>query len=104
MANRNRIPGLRRKGKIWHIEKRCSYAQNGWLRESTGTTSRTEAEKILILRLAELEKNARQEAAGSFSFEEAALRYLEEIAEKASADTRAMHMDQLFPYIGDKPL
>jgi hypothetical protein len=39
-----------------------------------------------------------------FLFEQAALRYLEEIAEKSSADTMAMHLDQLLPFIGNLPL
>ncbi|MEN8131862.1 MAG: hypothetical protein ABFS45_17090, partial [Pseudomonadota bacterium] len=32
-------PGLRLKGETWHVEKRCKYCDNGWLRESTGTAS-----------------------------------------------------------------
>jgi len=32
------------------------------------------------------------------------MRYLEEVAVKPSADTVAMHLDQLFPFIGDKRL
>lgn len=101
---RNKMPGLRRKGDVWHIEKRCKYAEGGWLRESTGTASRAEAEKILICRLAELEDAAQRETLSVFLFEEAALKYLEEIAYQRSADTRAMHLDQLFPFIGHLPL
>ena len=59
MSKRNRMPGLRLKGGIWQIEKRCKYAEGGWLRESTGKTGRAEAEQILIRRLAELEEEAR---------------------------------------------
>ena len=40
MSKQNRMPGLRQKGGIWHIEKRCKYVKDGWLRESTGTSSR----------------------------------------------------------------
>ena len=104
MSKRNRMPGLRLKGGIWHIEKRCKYAEGGWLRESTGKTSRTEAEQILIRRLAELEEEARRETQGVYTFEEAAMRYLEDIAQKSSAETAAMHLDQLFPTIGSLPL
>ena len=99
-SKRNKMPGLRLKGGIWHIEKRCQHAENGWLRESTGTARRAEAEAILIRRLAELENAVRRQAEAVHSFEEAGLRYLEEIAEKASAETIAMHLDQLFPFIG----
>ncbi len=104
MSKRNRMPGLRQKGGIWHIEKRCRFAQGGWLRESTGTSSRNKAEQILIRRLAELEEEARRHEAAIFTFEEAGLRYLEEIAHKSSADTIAMHLDQLFPSIGNLPI
>lgn len=103
-SKRNKMPGLRLKGGIWQIEKRCKYAENGWLRESTGTVSRIEAEKILIRRLAELEEAANRQAEAIYTFEEAAMRYLEEIASKPSADTMAMHLDQLFPFIGNYPL
>ena len=104
MSKRNRMPGLRQKGGIWHIEKRCKYAEGGWLRESTGQAGRAEAEAILIRRLAELEEEARRKAGGVYSFEEAAMRYLEDIAHKSSADTAAMHLDQLLPTIGPLPL
>ena len=104
MSKRNRMPGLRQKGGIWQIEKRCRFAHGGWLRESTGTSSRNKAEQILIRRLAEIEEEARRHEAAIFTFEEAALRYLEEIAHKSSADTIAMHLDQLFPFIGYLPI
>jgi integrase len=104
MSTRNKMPGLRLKGGIWQIEKRCKYAAGGWIRESTGTSSRTEAEKFLIRRLAETEEEARRQADAIFTFEEAGLRYLEEISVKPSALTIAMHLDQLFPFIGDLPL
>ena len=104
MSKRNKMPGLRLKGGIWQIEKRCKYAEGGWLRESTGTSSRIEAEQILIRRLAETEEEAQRQAEAIFSFEEAGMRYLEEIAEKPSADDMAMYLDQLFPFIGRNPL
>ncbi len=104
MSKRNRMPGLRLKGEIWHIEKRCEYCQGGWLRESTGAASRSEAEKYLIRRLADIEGEARRKVEGIYTFEEAAMRYLEEIAQKPSADTMAMHLDQLFPFIGSNVL
>lgn len=104
MSNRNQMPGLRLKGGIWHIEKRCKYCESGWLRESTGTSRRAEAEEILIRRLAEVRTNADRKADAVFTFEEAALRYLEDVAHKPSADTIAMHIDQMTPFIGHLPL
>jgi len=104
MSKRNRMPGLRQKGGIWQIEERCRFAPGGWLRESTGTSSRIEAEQVLIRRLAEMEEEARRHDAVIFTFEEAGLRYLEEIAHKSSAKTIAMNLDQLFPFIGKLPI
>ena len=102
--NQNRMPGLRQRNGIWHIEKRCQYAPGGWLRDSTGTSSRAEAEKILIRRLAKLEEEARRRDQAIFLFEQAAMQYLGEIAEKSSAETIAMHLDQLLPFLGNLPL
>lgn len=104
MSNRNRMPGLRLKGGVWQIEKRSKECAGGWLRESTGCTGRAEAESYLIRRLAELKEQAQRKAEGVFTFEQAGLRYLEESASKSSADTIAMHLDQLFPFIGSHPL
>ena len=100
MSKRNQMPGLRQKGGIWHIEKRCKYCESGWLRESTETSSRTEAQEYLISRLAELKEEAQRKSIGVFTFEEAAMRYIEDIAHKSSADTAVCHIDQLLPYIG----
>ena len=55
-TQRNKMPGLRLSRGIWQIEKRCKYSESGWLRESTGTSSRSEAESYLIKRLAQLEE------------------------------------------------
>ncbi len=100
MSKRNQMPGLRLKGEIWHIDKRCKDCESGWLRESTGTSRRAEAEAILIRRLAELRALTERKSKGIHSFEEAAMRYIEEIAEKTSARAAAIHLDQLFPFIG----
>ncbi len=104
MSKTNQMPGLRQKGGIWHIEKRCQAAPGGWLRESTGTSSRREAEKRLIRRLAEIEEVVERHDNAEYLFEEAGLRYLSEVAHKASADDIAYHLDQLFPFIGKLPL
>ena len=104
MSKRNRMPGLRHRGGIWHIEKRCRHAPGGWIRESTGLSSRIEAEQHLIRRLAEYEEEARRREVVIFTFEEAALRYLEEVAHKSSANTIAVILDRLFPYIGKLPI
>ena len=100
MPQRNKMPGLRLRGDTWHIEKRCKHAKGGWLRESTGQTSRAEAEKYLIKRLAGIEEQVRRGIEAEFLFEEAAMRYLEDMAHKRSAKAIAFHIDQLLPFIG----
>ncbi len=104
MSKRNRMPGLRFRNGLWHIEKRCKDCPDGWLRESTDTASRIEAEQYLIRRLAEIGQEARRQKAAVYRFEDAGMRYLEEIAQKPSSETVAMHLDQLFPFIGSMPL
>ena len=104
MSKRRQLPGLRLKGGIWHIEKRCPQCPGGWLRESTGETRRAEAERVLIRRLAEVEAQAARVEEGVHTFEEAALRYLEDMAHKPSADDLAMDIDALLPFIGALPL
>ncbi|MCR8921134.1 tyrosine-type recombinase/integrase [Dasania sp. GY-MA-18] len=104
MSKRNTMPGLRLKGDIWHIEKRCKHAEGGWLRESTGTASRIEAEEYLIQRLANVRQETERRSLAIYTFEEAALRYLEDIAHKSSAVAAAIHLDQMLPFIGHLPL
>lgn len=104
MSKRRQMPGLRLKGGIWQIEKRCEHAPGGWIRESTGKTRRAEAEQFLIRRLEELRQQAEHVELGIHTFEEAGLRYIEDIAQKPSADDMAMHLDALLPFIGQLPL
>ena len=78
MSNRNRMPGLRLKGGVWQIEKRCKECAGGWLRESTGCAGRVEAESYLIRRLAELKEQAQRKTEGVFTFEQAGIRSLNE--------------------------
>lgn len=102
------MPGLRIQHGVWQIEKRCKYVEGGWLRESTGTSSRIEAEKYLISRLADIEEQSNRKNQSVFLFEEAGLKYLTELNRRnkseSSAYSTALHLDQLFPFIGDLPL
>ena len=100
-TQRNKMPGLRLSRGIWQIEKRCKYSESGWLRESTGTSSRSEAESYLIKRLAQLEEQFHRKKEAIFLFEEAGLQYLTELTQRlkvtSSATSTAIHLDQLFP-------
>jgi integrase len=100
------MPGLRIKGQIWQIEKRCKHAEGGWLRESTGFSEaqRAEAEAYLIRRLYELEQAANRLVEGVHTFHDGAMRHLEEIAYKSSATDIAHHLDQLLPFVGELEL
>jgi integrase len=51
-----------------------------------------------------MEEKVRRHEDVIYTFEEAALRYLTEIAHKSSADTMAMHLDNLLPFIGHLPV
>ena len=92
---RNTMPGLRLKGGIWQIEKRCQYTKSGKLHESTGTSSRIEAEQYLIQRLAQLKQDAERVQDSVYLFEEAGMRYLEDIAHKPSASKIAVSYTHL---------
>ncbi|MDM3872359.1 tyrosine-type recombinase/integrase [Porticoccus sp. W117] len=100
MSNLNQMPGLRLKGNIWHIEKRCKYAEGGWIRKCTGKTSRIEAEEYLIQLLATLQQETMRREEAVYIFKEAAFRYLEDVAHKPWAGTIALYIDQLSPFIG----
>jgi hypothetical protein len=68
---RNKMSGLRLKGGIYHIQKRCKHSKGGWLRESTKTSSRAEAEIYLITRLAGIQEAAKRIEEDIYLFEEA---------------------------------
>lgn len=96
-----RIPGLRKKGQIWHIDKQIR--GYGRLCESTGTGEREEAERYLIRRLAEIEAQVRDRRE-QHTFREAATRYLNEHLRKRSIARDADCLKNVDPYIGDLPL
>lgn len=59
---------------------------------------------VLIRRLTAIPAEAERKTINIYTFEEAGLRYLEEKVHKPSAETTAMHLDQLFPLIGSLPI
>lgn len=101
---KRQMPGLRWRNGVWNIEKRSKFAPNGWIRESTGLTDRGEAEQFLIDRIAELKRQSQREIDGQHTFREAGKRYLREIIDRSSADDVAIHLSQLFGFIGDLEL
>ena len=102
--SRKPMPGLRRRGAVWHIDKRVKGLPGGRLRESTGTDRLDEAEAYLVHRLEEI-RNARVYGLRPRrTFEQAAAKYLLENTHKASILDDAMHLKQLMPYVGGLPL
>ena len=102
--SRKPMPGLRRRGAVWHIDKRVKGLPGGRLRESTGTDRLDEAEAYLIHRREEI-RNARVYGLRPRrTFEQAAAKYLLENTHKASILDDAMHLKQLMPYVGGLPL
>lgn len=96
------IPGLLKRGGIWHIDKKI--AGYGRLRCSTGTSDHAEAETFLIYRLEEIRKQVVYGARSYPTFRQAATRYLNEYAGQTSAWLSATYLDQLVEYIGDMPI
>lgn len=95
------ITGLTLKDGVWHIDKQIKGYQR--LRGSTGTSSREEAERILLARIAELMTAVETPQAPPQppTFRQAATRFLEEYAHQTSIWHSAIYLAQVDPYIGD---
>jgi integrase len=94
-------PGLLKRGKTWHIEKRILGYR---LRESTGTESLSEAESYLAKRIEELRQANIYGVRPKRAFKEAATKYLFSNQHKASISDDADHLKLLCRYIGDLTL
>jgi integrase len=99
---RSRSPGLRRRGRIWHIEKQVRGV--GRICESTGTIDLEEAQRYLAKRMEDIRQATVYGVRPKRSFREAATKYLLEHQHKASIACDALFFRQLDPYIGDLPL
>ncbi len=97
---RIRTPGLINRGGVWHIDKQIRGIR---LRESTGSSDRTEAEFYLAKKIEEFRQAAIYGVRPNRSFREAATKYLNE-AEKATLRQDAQQLNLLDPYIGDLPV
>jgi len=98
---RKRIPGLRERNGIWHIEKQILGKK---LCESTGTSSLKTAEIILARRIEEIRQAKIFGVRPKRRFREAATKFLEENLHLAGIGDYATHLRQLDPFIGDLPL
>jgi len=99
---RSKVPGLRKRGRIWHIDKQIR--GYGSLCESTGSHDLEEAQRYLAKRCEEIRQASVYGIRPTRSFREAATKYLLEHQRKASIDMDALFYRQLDPHIGDLPL
>ncbi|TLY47848.1 MAG: site-specific integrase [Gammaproteobacteria bacterium] len=98
---KTRIPGLIKRGKIWHINKKIDGQR---ICESTRSPSLAEAERYLIHRLEERRAARIYGIRPMRCFRQAAIKFLNENQHKASLHTDARLLKQLDPFIGDLPL
>lgn len=95
---KRRIPGLFKRGSIWHIDKETFGRR---VCESTGTGSLEEAEQYLVRRMEQIRAAQVFGVRPDRTFREAATRYLLEKQGKLSLADDKMHLKQLDRYIGD---
>ena len=100
--SRGRMPGLTKRGDVWHIEKQIK--GYGRLRESCGTTNLKEAERYLTHRLEEIRLAEVYGVRPTRTFEQAAVKYLEDYQYKRSIERDVIALRIVMPYIGQLPL
>ena len=95
------MPGLRKRGEIWHFEKQVK--GYGSLFESTGTSILEEAERYLVKRLEEIRQQIVYGVRPTRTFRQAATKFLVE-TEIRSLDRDGDSLAALDPFIGDLPI
>jgi len=98
---RKAVPGLRKRGGVWHIEKQILGQR---IFESTGTSEFETAQLILARRIEQIRQATVFGVRPKRLFREAATKFLEENMHLAGIADYAMHLRQLDPYIGDLPI
>ena len=98
---RKRLPGLIKRGSIWHINKKINGRR---IAESTQSHSLEEAEHYLIRRLDEIRQASIYGIRPNRYFREAASKFLNENQHKKSLRIDARLLKQLDPFIGHLPL
>ncbi len=97
MARRRR-PGLRKKGRIWHIEK--VIPGYGRFRESTGETDYASAERYFDKRVEEFRQIAVYGEKPKVTLTEAAERFLREECPPKSVERAGYALAQVLPAVG----
>jgi len=100
--SKRRMPGLTKRGEIWHIDKQVR--GYGRVCESCETRDLREAERYLIHRLEEIREALVYGVRPTRTFEQAAKKYLEENTHKRSLDRDVYALQAVMSYIGALPL
>ena len=100
--SRRRTPGLTKRGETWHIDKQIK--GYGRIRESCGTNNLKEAERYLVHRLEEIRLAEVYGVRPTRTFEQAAIKYLEDYQYKRSIERDIIALNIVMPYIGSLPL
>lgn len=95
---KRKVPGLFKRGNIWHIDKRIGGKR---VCESTGERSLQKAEQYLAKRIEYTRKTLVYGERPERSLRRAATRYLIENESKRSISDDALHLKQLDPFIGN---
>ncbi|TLY48164.1 MAG: site-specific integrase [Gammaproteobacteria bacterium] len=98
---RKKMPGLVKRGNIWHINKKVNGRR---ISESTGSSSLEEAERYLVHRLEQIRQANVYGIRPKRTFREAATKYLLENKHKASIKEDARWLMFLDPLIGNMTL
>lgn len=97
-----KIPaGLIKQGKIWHIDKTVGGQR---ICKSCETTDLKEAEKFLNKTLEENRKARLFGDRPSYTFEKAAMKFIEDFQHKRSIRDDIGRLKKIVPVIGDKPI
>ena len=99
---KRRIPGLTKRGGVWHIDKQVK--GYGRLRQSCGTSDINEAQRYLTHQLEEIRQAEVYGVRPTRTFAKAAEKYLEEHQHKRSIDRDVYALKAVMSYIGHLPL
>ena len=95
---RRKSPGLKKRGRIWWIDKRIK--GYGRVAESCGTSSLEEAERFLTFRLNEIRNAMVYGIRPTRTFQEAAIKFLEDNQHKKLLERYVYAFDRVMPHIG----
>jgi len=95
---RKKSPGLTKRGRTWWIDKRIK--GYGRVAESCGTTSLAEAEQFLAFRLNEIRNAMVYGIRPTRTFQEAAIKFLEDNRHKKLLERYVYAFDRVMPHIG----